>query len=66
MQKRLLPRAKRQPSRSPNRGLMLQFHPFKSRPTTARKPLKPISLSATRLLVQRIAEQELALALATP
>ncbi|TIL53789.1 MAG: hypothetical protein E5Y83_05730 [Mesorhizobium sp.] len=57
---------KRRPSNNPAPGLMLQYYPFKSRPAAYRKRLKAISLSATRLLVQRIAqqiaEQELALA----
>lgn len=59
-------RPKRRPSNNPVPGLMLQHHPFKSRPARSRKPLKAISLSQTRQLLLRIAEQELALALAKP
>ncbi|TIX55657.1 MAG: hypothetical protein E5V25_28885 [Mesorhizobium sp.] len=57
LKRRLQTRPKRRPSNNPAPGLMLQYYPFKSRPAAYRKPLKAISLSATRLQVQRIAEQ---------
>jgi len=54
---------KRYPPRHPP-ALMLLHHPFKSRPTAARRLLAPICLAETRAKLARLQASELRLALA--